>query len=39
MFLTVEGVEGAGKSTFIGLLENELTKRGISFMRTREPGG
>jgi dTMP kinase len=39
MFLTVEGVEGAGKSTFIGLLENELTKRGISFLRTREPGG
>ncbi|WP_446425146.1 dTMP kinase [Mailhella sp.] len=39
MFLTVEGVEGAGKSTFIGLLEAELVKRGISFLRTREPGG
>ena len=39
MFLTVEGVEGAGKSTFIGLLENELVKRGIPFLRTREPGG
>ena len=39
MFLTVEGVEGAGKSTFIGLLEAELAKRGIPFLRTREPGG
>ena len=39
MFLTVEGVEGAGKSTFIGLLEEELGRRGIDFLRTREPGG
>ena len=39
MFLTVEGVEGAGKSTFIGLMEAELVKRGIPFLRTREPGG
>ena len=39
MVLTVEGVEGAGKSTFIGLLEDELRKRGVDFLRTREPGG
>ena len=39
MFLTVEGVEGAGKSTFIGLLEDALRKRGVDFLRTREPGG
>ena len=39
MFLTVEGIEGAGKSTFIGLLEDELTKRGVDFLHTREPGG
>ena len=39
MFLTVEGIEGAGKSTFLGLLENELAKRGVDFLRTREPGG
>ena len=39
MFLTVEGIEGAGKSTFIGLLEDELAKRGVDFLRTREPGG
>ena len=39
MFLTIEGIEGAGKSTFIGLLEDELVKRGVNFLRTREPGG
>ena len=39
MFLTVEGIEGAGKSTFIGLLEDELVKRSVDFLRTREPGG
>ncbi|MBQ8664342.1 MAG: dTMP kinase [Mailhella sp.] len=39
MFLTVEGVEGAGKSTFIGLLEQELAERGVAFLHTREPGG
>ena len=39
MFLTVEGIEGAGKSTFIGLLESELTKNGVDFLHTREPGG
>ena len=39
MFLTIEGIEGAGKSTFIGLLEDELVKRGVDFLRTREPGG
>ena len=39
MFLTVEGIEGAGKSTFLGLLENALAQRGVNFLRTREPGG
>ena len=39
MFLTVEGIEGAGKSTFIGLLEDALTRRGVDFLHTREPGG
>ena len=39
MFLTIEGIEGAGKSTFLELLEAELVKRGVDFLRTREPGG
>ena len=39
MFVTVEGVEGAGKSTLLHLLGRELENRGISFIRTREPGG
>ena len=39
MFLTVEGVEGAGKSTFIGLLEEALRAQGADVLRTREPGG
>ena len=39
MFVTVEGVEGAGKSTLLNLLSRELERRGMAFVRTREPGG
>lgn len=39
MFVTVEGVEGAGKSTLMSLLVQELEARGVAFLRTREPGG
>ena len=39
MFVTVEGVEGAGKSTRLGMLSAEFERRGLSFIRTREPGG
>ncbi len=39
MFVTVEGVEGAGKSTLMGMLAAELERRKLSFVRTREPGG
>lgn len=39
MFVTVEGVEGAGKSTLLGMLSAEFERRGLSFIRTREPGG
>lgn len=39
MFLTVEGGEGAGKSTQIDVIEDTLRAAGISVLRTREPGG
>ena len=38
-FITVEGVEGTGKSTNIAVLESVLAERGVAFVRTREPGG
>ena len=38
-FLTVEGVDGAGKSTQIRLLCAWLEEQGIEFLCTREPGG
>jgi dTMP kinase len=38
-FLTVEGGEGAGKSTHVGLLVAALARAGIPALRTREPGG
>jgi len=38
-FITVEGVEGAGKSTNIAYLCECLEKAGIDYIATREPGG
>lgn len=38
-FVTLEGGEGAGKTTQAALLVEALTKRGITVLRTREPGG
>ena len=38
-FITVEGVEGVGKSTNIDTLKTLLEDSGIEFILTREPGG
>jgi dTMP kinase len=39
LFITIEGGEGAGKSTQTGLLVAALTRHGFAAERTREPGG
>tara|TARA_B000000565_G_scaffold54702_1_gene36335 strand:- start:3050 stop:3661 length:612 start_codon:yes stop_codon:yes gene_type:complete len=39
MFITLEGSEGAGKSTLIKRLEKYFLKRNIDFIFTKEPGG
>ncbi|MBM4191868.1 MAG: dTMP kinase [Gammaproteobacteria bacterium] len=38
-FITLEGIEGAGKSTVITTLVEALRARGIVVRQTREPGG
>jgi len=38
-FIVVEGIEGAGKSSAIAVIENILTQHDISYIKTREPGG
>lgn len=38
-FITIEGGEGAGKTTVIEAVENELTLLGYDIVTTREPGG
>lgn len=39
LFITFEGVEGAGKSTHIALLRDALAAKGRRVYTTREPGG
>ena len=38
-FITIEGVEGVGKSTNIAFIQSMLDGKGIPFLATREPGG
>lgn len=38
-FITVEGVEGVGKSTNIAAIQDFLDKQNVTFLITREPGG
>jgi dTMP kinase len=38
-FITLEGVDGAGKSTHVSLIVDSLREMGIRVVSTREPGG
>jgi dTMP kinase len=38
-FISFEGIDGAGKSTHIAFVQQELEKRGKKVINTREPGG
>ena len=38
-FITLEGIEGAGKSTVLAELEAQLHRRNVQTLSTREPGG
>lgn len=39
MFITFEGPEGAGKTTVIRKVYEEMERQGYAVMATREPGG
>ena len=38
-FITLEGIDGAGKSTQMSRIESYLTSRNVTYVMTREPGG
>jgi dTMP kinase len=39
LFITLEGIEGAGKSTLSRMVRDKLRARGVRVVMTREPGG
>jgi dTMP kinase len=39
LFITFEGGEGGGKTSVINKVQKDLEKRGIAYIKTREPGG
>ncbi|MCP3029718.1 dTMP kinase [Halobacillus sp. A5] len=39
LFVTFEGGDGAGKSSILKIIGEELKSRGLSVLETREPGG
>lgn len=39
LFISFEGIDGAGKSTHISFVQNILAQRGIKVISSREPGG
>ena len=39
IFLSIEGIDGSGKSTQILLLKKYLTQKGFTVLQVREPGG
>ena len=38
-FVSIEGIDGSGKTTQTGFLVSELEKRGLNVLRTKEPDG
>ena len=38
-FITLEGGEGVGKTTNLAFIEDYIKSKGVSLVRTREPGG
>ena len=38
-FITLEGIEGSGKSTSLETISKKLTEEKIDFIVTKEPGG
>lgn len=38
-FITLEGIDGAGKSSHVGFLRDRIAELGVDVVGTREPGG